>query len=60
MLESIAEEYNAFFYNLVSTDTEEMVFAAKRQRFLVNQGYSYKVVTNILKDVNKDVYYKFV
>lgn len=40
---AIAEEYNAFFYTLVSQDTMEMSYARKRQRFLVNQGYSYKV-----------------
>ncbi|XP_018654309.1 putative rad25/xp-B DNA repair helicase [Schistosoma mansoni] len=43
-----AEAYNAFFYSLVSQDTMEMQYALKRQRFLVNQGYSYKVIYNIL------------
>ncbi len=42
-----AEEYNAFFYSLVSQDTIEMHYTAKRQRFLVNQGYSYKVITKL-------------
>ena len=62
---AIAEEFNAFFYTLVSQvvlkslrpglsyhvlwcdyfsqDTVEMSFSRKRQRFLVNQGYAYKV-----------------
>lgn len=44
---AIAEEYNAFFYTLVSQDTMEMSYARKRQRFLVNQGYSYKVITHL-------------
>ena len=44
---AVAEEYNAFFYSLVSQDTVEMHFASKRQRFLVNQGYSYKVITKL-------------
>jgi len=44
---SIAEEYNAFFYSLVSQDTIEMLYARKRQSFLVNQGYSYKVITKL-------------
>ncbi|KAL3313612.1 TFIIH basal transcription factor complex helicase XPB subunit, partial [Cichlidogyrus casuarinus] len=35
--------YNAFFYSLVSRDTMEMQYALKRQRFLVNQGYAYKL-----------------
>ena len=42
------EEYNAFFYTLVSQDTMEMHYSRKRQRFLVNQGYSYKVVTKLM------------
>lgn len=44
---SAAEEYNAYFYSLVSQDTMEMHYSTKRQRFLVNQGYSYKVVTKL-------------
>ncbi|OQV16193.1 TFIIH basal transcription factor complex helicase XPB subunit [Hypsibius exemplaris] len=44
---AIAEEYNAFFYSLVSQDTTEMFFARRRQRFLVNQGYAYKVITKL-------------
>ncbi|XP_028403832.1 general transcription and DNA repair factor IIH helicase subunit XPB-like [Dendronephthya gigantea] len=43
----IAEEYNAFFYTLVSTDTQEMFYSGKRQRFLINQGYSFKVITKL-------------
>lgn len=41
------EKHNAFFYSLVSMDTQEIDSAAKRQKFLVNQGYSYKVVTRL-------------
>lgn len=44
---AIAEEYNAYFYTLVSQDTMEMNYSRKRQRFLVNQGYSYKVITKL-------------
>lgn len=32
---------------MVSQDTEEMHFSTKRQRFLVNQGYSFKVITKL-------------
>jgi len=39
--------YNAFFYTLVSRDTKENLYATKRQRFLVDQGYSFKVVTDL-------------
>ncbi|XP_056315292.1 cytochrome P450 27C1-like [Danio aesculapii] len=38
----VAEEYNAYFYSLVSQDTQEMAYSTKRQRFLVDQGYSFK------------------
>ncbi|XP_049605485.1 general transcription and DNA repair factor IIH helicase/translocase subunit XPB [Syngnathus scovelli] len=43
----VAEEYNAFFYSLVSQDTQEMAYSTKRQRFLVDQGYSFKVITQL-------------
>ncbi len=43
----VTEEYNAYFYSLVSQDTLEMQYSRKRQRFLVNQGYAYKVITTI-------------
>jgi len=43
----VTGDFNAFFYSLVSTDTEEMYFSNKRQRFLIDQGYSYKVITNL-------------
>ncbi|KAI0007222.1 cytochrome P450 [Xylariaceae sp. FL0662B] len=41
------EGFNAFFYSLVSKDTVEMRFSSKRQAFLVNQGYSFKVITQL-------------
>ncbi|CDY45389.1 BnaC06g42440D [Brassica napus] len=40
------EEYNAFFYSLVSTDTQEIYYSTKRQQFLIDQGYSFKVITS--------------
>lgn len=82
---AIAEEYNAFFYTLVSQvsernsyrnfqlgclvlfgcsycllqDTMEMNYSRKRQRFLVNQGYSYKVITKLAGMENEpDLLYK--
>ena len=36
-----------FSVNFSSQDTAEMSFSRKRQRFLVNQGYAYKVVTKL-------------
>lgn len=41
------EGFNAFFYSLVSKDTAEMVFSSKRQAFLVDQGYAFKVITQL-------------
>ncbi|KAI8809194.1 DNA repair helicase rad25 [Cladochytrium replicatum] len=37
--------FNAFFYTLVSKDTEEMFYASKRQQFLIDQGYAFRTVT---------------
>lgn len=49
-------EYNAYFYSIISKDTKEMFFANKRHEFLINQGFSFKVV-NTLKELNiKDEY----
>eukprot|EP00930_Biecheleria_cincta_P102545 TRINITY_DN942_c0_g1_i1.p1 TRINITY_DN942_c0_g1~~TRINITY_DN942_c0_g1_i1.p1 ORF type:complete len:554 (-),score=99.11 TRINITY_DN942_c0_g1_i1:5-1666(-) len=39
-----ASRYNAFFYSLVSRDTQEMFHANRRQQFLVEQGYNYQVL----------------
>jgi len=41
------DEYNAFFYSLVSKDTQEMYYSSKRQQFLIDQGYSFKVITQL-------------
>ena len=37
----------SFFYTLVSRDTEEMYYSTKRQQFLIDQGYSFKVITHL-------------
>ncbi|RKK96631.1 putative DNA repair helicase ercc3 [Fusarium oxysporum] len=42
------EGFNAFFYSLVSKDTSEMHFASKRQAFLIDQGYAFKVITKLV------------
>lgn len=36
--------FNAFFYSVVSRDTQELYHANRRQQFLVEQGYNYQVV----------------
>ena len=44
--------FNAFFYTLVSTDTQEMFYSAKRQQYLIDQGYTFKIVTNLCEKAN--------
>eukprot|EP00392_Amoebophrya_sp_AT5.2_P002359 g2364.t1 len=41
---------NAYFYSLVSKDTQEMYYASKRQQYLVEQGYAYKIVDTLYED----------
>mmetsp|Transcript_27008 Transcript_27008/g.43497 ORF Transcript_27008/g.43497 Transcript_27008/m.43497 type:complete len:866 (-) Transcript_27008:1085-3682(-) len=41
------EKFDAYFYTLVSLGTDELYYASKRQQYLVDQGYNYKVVTDI-------------
>ena len=38
----------AHFYTIVAAGTREQHFAARRQRFLVNQGYTYEIVESPL------------
>ena len=42
------EGFNAFFYSLVSKDTQEMFYSTKRQQFLIDQGYAFKVITELV------------
>jgi DNA excision repair protein ERCC-3 len=46
--------YNAFFYTLISTDTKEMYFSSKRQQYLIDQGYTFKVVQDLYERANKE------
>ena len=55
--------FNAFFYTLVSTDTQEMFYSTKRQQYLIDQGYTFKIVTTLseradLEAVEQDYAYK--
>eukprot|EP00669_Euglena_mutabilis_P003405 TRINITY_DN14360_c0_g1_i1.p1 TRINITY_DN14360_c0_g1~~TRINITY_DN14360_c0_g1_i1.p1 ORF type:complete len:273 (-),score=109.13 TRINITY_DN14360_c0_g1_i1:35-853(-) len=34
----------AYFYSLISCDTKEMYYCGKRQQYLLDQGYAYKVI----------------
>lgn len=42
------EGFNAFFYSLVSKDTAEMFYSTKRQQFLIDQGYAFRVIMNLI------------
>jgi len=46
--------FNAFFYTLVSTDTQEMFYSAKRQQYLIDQGYTFKIVTNLCELADRE------
>jgi len=46
--------FNAFFYTLVTTDTQEMYYSAKRQQYLIDQGYTFKIVTNLCEKADAD------
>ncbi|KAI9223614.1 P-loop containing nucleoside triphosphate hydrolase protein [Blastocladiella britannica] len=39
--------FNAYFYTLVSKDTDEMHYSNRRQQFLVDQGYAFKVINRL-------------
>jgi len=39
--------FRVYFYSLVSKDTEEMIYSAKRQQFLIDQGYSFNIITDM-------------
>ena len=40
------EGFRSRFYTLVTRDTDEVMFSSKRRRFLVDQGYEFKVISN--------------
>ncbi|GAA95510.1 uncharacterized protein L969DRAFT_15430 [Mixia osmundae IAM 14324] len=50
--------FNAFFYSLVTRDCEEMYYSTKRQQFLIDQGYAFKVITQLkgIEDMEDLVY----
>lgn len=39
--------FSAYFYTLVSMDTEEVPYSTRRRQFLIDQGYSFKIMTEI-------------
>lgn len=44
--------YNAFFYTLISTDTREVYFSTKRQQYLIDQGYTFRVRQDLAKEAD--------
>ena len=46
--------FNAFFYSLVSSDTRESYFSTKRQQYLIDQGYTFKVVQDLADRADKE------
>lgn len=44
-----AANQQAYYYSLISQDTSEMAYSSKRQQFLVDQGYSFRVWDDIYK-----------
>lgn len=48
------EKYNAFFYSLCSKNTKEMLYAHKRQQFLVDQGYAFTIIKEMPFMKNKE------
>jgi len=51
------DNFNAYFYSLVSTDTQEMFYSQKRQQFLIDQGYAFKVITHLEGMQNAKLHY---
>ncbi|KAJ3208266.1 hypothetical protein HDU67_006921 [Dinochytrium kinnereticum] len=41
------EGFRSRFFTLVSRDTDEVAFSDKRKRFLIDQGYEYKVIPDL-------------
>lgn len=39
-------------HSLISMDTSEMYFSSKRQQYLVDQGYTFKVIKDLEDVVN--------
>ncbi|KAJ3174729.1 hypothetical protein HDU87_006978 [Geranomyces variabilis] len=48
------EGFRSRFYTLITTDTEEVAFSAKRKTFLIDQGYEYKIIPNLEQLIPKD------
>jgi len=52
------DKYNAFFYSLISKDTKETYYSTKRQRFLVEQGYAFKVLDKLVTNETPGLHFE--
>ncbi|EOB14675.1 DNA repair helicase RAD25 [Nosema bombycis CQ1] len=46
-------DFKVFFYSLVSLDTDEMFYSSKRQQFLVDQGYTFNIITETVRSEDR-------
>jgi len=49
----IKDRFNAFFYTVVSQETEDAFYSQKRQAYLINQGYVFKIIYGDQFDYSK-------
>ena len=47
----LTSQVNAYFYSIISDHTKEMAYNHGRQRFLIDQGYSYEVSVVVMATV---------
>lgn len=38
------KEFQAYFYSLISANTDDVIYSAKRQKYLAKQGYHFSTV----------------
>jgi len=50
---AMTERFNAFFYTVVSKETKDAYYSQKRQTYLINQGYVFKVINSDQFDYNR-------
>lgn len=48
------EGFKSRFYTLVTRDTDEVSFSAKRRSFLVDQGYEFKVISDFSQFISPE------
>jgi len=51
------DQHDAYFYSLVSQDTQEMFYSRKRQQFLIDQGYAFQTIIDIPEKLDNSLHY---